>query len=195
MRNVIRLTARPVSYLALALTLDAVTAMPVQAHENRWLNNHYAIAVGFHVEPPIANEANGLDVFAGFDTSGTRTSDPPDFTILDRQAGDTVVLTAVGLRLATDNFNAQILELIPMLKPFHREIIEGDVGYVQDLSPHQLNQTGAYGFIVSGFIKKQGVPPGKLFAQKFVCENGSQDPNGPIPPPEGNGSSFECVKQ
>lgn len=185
MRNVIRLIARPVSYLALALTLGALTAMPVQAHENRWLNDFYIIAVGFHDEEgdaPLANVANGLDFFAGFDPTGTRTIGP-DFSFLDRQAGDTVVLTALGLRLATDDFNAQILELIPMLKPFRQEIIEGDVGYLQDLTAHQLNQAGAYGFIVSGFIKKHG-EPGKLFAQKFVCEGGSQDPEG---------SLFECV--
>jgi hypothetical protein len=167
--------------LAIALIVSTAMAMSAQAHENRFVSNKYAISFGSVEEPPVANGENGLVLFAAYDPTGQRNLETLE--ILDTQAGDQVkIFPSVALRLATDNFNAQITQLIPLLQGFTRQEVEGEIGYVH---PFTHGPAGAYGVFVSGFLKKVG-KPGRFFAEKFVCGNGSQSTDG---------SFFECVEE
>jgi hypothetical protein len=170
MNNKMESTARALSRLVLGLMLSLVIAIPAQAFEERELTKGYRIIVGFaheDEEPPHANVPTGLTVFAGRDDPVTGET-----AVLDRRLGDTVTLTSVALLLETDDFNADVLKVIPMLKPFRLvEDEDIDPGYEQAFTP---KKPGAYGFIVSGFLKKKGFAP-TAFVQKFVCGRGNQD--------------------
>ncbi|WP_019868265.1 hypothetical protein [Methylovulum miyakonense] len=164
--------------LIAAIVSLAALALPAQAHELRGLGNNYFIGVGSHVEPAIAGQPNGIDFFAW------RNSVPGDFDTaeyLDKAAGDKVEITALPIKLATENFNAPIIQFFPLLTGLNQIDIEGSPGYTKTFN---YPTAGAYGYIVVGEIKKQGHST-KYFVEKFVCGAGSQDTT--------FSTSFDCV--
>ncbi len=164
--------------LIAAIVSLAALALPAQAHELRGLGNDYFVGVGSHVEPVIAGQANGIDFFAW------RNSVPGDFSTaeyLDRSAGDKVEITALPVKLASESFNAPIIQFFPLLTGLSQIDIEGAPGYSKNFT---YPTAGAYGYIVVGKIKKSGHST-KYFVEKFVCGAGSQDNTW--------GTSFDCA--
>jgi len=165
--------------IALATALAAFSTS-LYAHEYRYLSNGYAIQVGGDIEPPVAGQANGLDVFAFFQTN---PSDLSTAVGLDRTQGDIVDVVAIPLKLKYETFNSPVSKIFPLLTNFNDAVIEDFPALVADFT---FPKKGVYGFIVAGKIKKQGQPE-KFFVEKFVCGAGSQDTT--------FGSDFECVNQ
>lgn len=194
MRTIVSI-ARKLSSLSFLTLFCAVTALPAQAHESRILDDNYAIAFGWLIEPPVENGPNSLFFAADVvDPPGSET-----FPLLDRDEGDTVKLTAIPFRLDTDNVNsenivevlAHIVELFPPLSHFSRcDSTDGsgceDIGYVKAFTPPHA---GPYGAFLVGKLKRHNhdgfVFPKIFFAETFVCGLGSQDPE----------SEFECVEE
>jgi hypothetical protein len=167
-------------YIATALALCAFQHTS-QAHELRNIGNGYWIQVGGDVEPPVQNQPNAMDFFAFYE--GPNGIANGDYTVLDKTQGDTVKITAVGIRPETDSYNADIEGYFSVPKPFTQQDVEGLVAYVSGNFTFQYS--GAYGYIVSGKLQKVGHPV-KFFIQKFVCGGGSLDSL--------FGTGFECYE-
>jgi hypothetical protein len=172
-------------YSIAAIFSVAALVAPAQAHELRNLGNNYWIQAGWDVEPAVKNSANALDVFAFWwdgDPTHLDPTHPEWFHLLDTTAGDTVKLAAVGLRLESENYNAEVEEIFGVPGPFTQFIGDDGLGYVSgSITPHHA---GAYGFIITGKLQRVGYQP-KIFLQKFVCGAGSQDTT--------YGTDFVCV--
>ena len=160
--------------------IASALAFSAQAHEIRYIGNGYVIQVGDDVEPPIANQTNGVDFIAGYETT---PGDISTITPVDRTAGDVVEVVALPLKLQYETFNSPITQVFPLLTTFQDTTVDGFPGLVSNFT---FPSIGTYGYIVAGKIKKQGHSD-KFFVEKFVCGAGSQDTT--------YGSSFECVAQ
>ncbi|MFZ2450249.1 MAG: hypothetical protein WAW36_07010 [Methylovulum miyakonense] len=154
--------------LIAAIVSLAALALPAQAHELRGLGNNYFIGVGSVTEPVTAGQANGF-VFFGWHNRVAGDFDTAEY--LDKSAGDKVNVTALPVKLATENFNAPITQIFPLLTGLNQTVVEGSPAYSKDFT---YPTAGTFGYIVVGEIKKQGYPS-KYFVEKFVCGAGSQD--------------------
>ncbi|MGR8934258.1 MAG: hypothetical protein ACU837_07700 [Gammaproteobacteria bacterium] len=168
-------------YVALSLTVGAFT-LSAQAHEFRDLGDDYYIQVGGHVEPPYINVKNGID-FYPFHLDDPVKGFPDGVVGLDKLAGDTVEISAVGLIVPTDDFNVPITRLFPLNNTWKYMPSQGYYLYYQE-NAFSFKKPHAYGFYAQGKIKRKGFKT-KRFAEKFICENGSQDTT--------YGTAFECV--
>ena len=165
------------SLLTLFLAIGAF-AIQANAHELRYIGNGYLIQVGDHVEPPVTGQPNGMDIFAFHETT---IGDISTAVGLDKTAGDVVEVVSIPFKLTSESFNAPIAQIFPLLTTFTESISEGYPVYTANFT---FPSVGAYGFLVSGKIKKQG-HANKFFVEKFVCGAGSQDTI--------YGTYFECV--
>jgi hypothetical protein len=167
--------------LALSTTLAAFV-FTAQAHEYRYIGNNYAIQVGSEAEPPVAGP-NKAVVFAYYRTV---PGDINSEVTLDRTAGDKVELVALPLKVASENYNAPIVQFIfPILSHFGQTVIEEQPAYLSEEFNYTAAPAGKLAYLVTGEIKKKG-KTNKFFVEKFVCGGGTKDVE--------FGTFFDCVE-
>lgn len=171
-----RETFAPRAASTLLAALGALTALPADALEIRLIpNSLYMLGVQFGQYPTVAGQPTKVEVIAAY---GDILNDG-NAVDLDRTKGDIVDLQAVAFRVDSEDFNAPITEYLPMQRPykFTQMLIPGDIAYGQAFTP---KEAGAYGLVVSGYLKKKGQGKGVSFAEKFVCGAGTRDANLPV---------------
>jgi hypothetical protein len=164
----------------LFLTLS-ILAFTAQAHEYRYLGNHYAIQIGNDGEPGPTAGNHQVEVFALYVPD---PNDPNTAEFLSRQAGDKVNIAVLPTKFASESYTAPIVQvLFPILTAFQETIIEDSPAYLSNV--YNIPSAGAWGFVVTGEIQKKGKSK-KAFLQKFVCGAGTHDTQ--------FGSDFECIQ-
>jgi hypothetical protein len=150
--NIIRNTLLSIVSLAL---FGAASAF---AHEPRVIGGDCNVEVGWGIEPALEDADNQMVLI--IEGCGGAPVAPEDIDI-----------NVTILRLAQDNFNAQIKNQMSL----------GKLKTIENFGSTQVtpSKDGAYGFVLNGTIA------GRVIDNvKFVCEGGSQSP----------GESFDCVK-
>ena len=169
MMSMRKLNQRILAYFALLMALCAFMSS-AQAGELRSIGGGYYLQVFWHNDP-FKDAVNALDVYAFHETVPGGIVSPATSPALDRTAGDTVKLHAVGLRLESESYHADILSVFGVPEPFTQGLADDIVYTSQTFTP---THAGAYGFIVTGEVQRVGFNP-RYFLQKFVCGAGSQD--------------------
>jgi hypothetical protein len=148
---------------AFLLSLPLISISSVNAHEPRLgVSGVFNLTVGQRVEPAYSDEPNQFDLIVN-NLDGTAA------TVTD------ITLNVNVIFLKEDTFDAKVL---------HRALLTDKI--VRDRTtpnrfniPYMPSKPGAYGFEIEGTIN------GVQINEKFVCENGTQNP----------GKSFGCVTQ
>jgi hypothetical protein len=172
-------------------------ALPTQAHELRSLGDGYWIQLGGHIEPPYSHVKNGVDVyFYHEDTVLPNPEDSVNASVdLHTDKGDKVNVEVIGLITSSADFKAPITRVFPLNRQWKlsrskgKDFAHGGAGDgISDLHYQEnafvFNKPTTYGFYAQGTIQRVGFKP-KRFAEKFICEAGSQDTT--------YHTAFECV--
>jgi hypothetical protein len=159
--------------LMTAAALVCVAFAPTEAHENRQVG-HYAVTVGFRIEPAFEDVPNAVDIFLN------RSSDGKAISVRD---GDRVELSVEVQIRDTDAGNADTLAAA-LLQESPRQDFAASNRYNAWFKP---THDGAYAFRIVGVIEDASDPAGvgeQSIDESFVCGGGSLSST----------SRFNCVE-